>query len=239
MYAECQTYRQPEKETIKVWRYMDFTKLVALLDSSQLYFARANTLEDKFEGSIPQRNFDSRAIDIATDNNNFLTESDLIETVESRRQEVAINCWHRSNCESVAMWKIYLKSNEGVAIQSTYEKLKKSFIGSDEVYLGEVEYINYRKESIDNAGMYDHFYRKRREFQYEKEVRAMVIVPSEFRENTEQGVGINIDIKTLIERIYIAPDSPLWFTDLVKSVIQKYDYDFKVIRSSLKDEPLF
>ena len=39
------------------------------------------------------------------------------------RDCTAVNCWHINEHESAAMWDLYLKSNEGIAIQSTYQKL--------------------------------------------------------------------------------------------------------------------
>ena len=50
MYKEHPTFIQPENEGIKVWRYMDFTKFVLLIDSRRLYFTRADKFDDPFEG---------------------------------------------------------------------------------------------------------------------------------------------------------------------------------------------
>jgi len=46
----------------------------------------------------------------------------------------AINCWHMNDHESAAMWKLYLKSDEGIAIQSTYRKLKDAITDDDEIF---------------------------------------------------------------------------------------------------------
>ena len=56
---------------------------------------------------------------------------------------VAVNCWHENEHESAAMWKLYIKSVEGIAIQSTYSKLKKSFINDEIIFIGKVKYIDY------------------------------------------------------------------------------------------------
>ena len=42
---------------------------------------------------------------------------------KKNREEFAINCWHLNDHESAAMWKLYLKSNEGIVIQSTFTNL--------------------------------------------------------------------------------------------------------------------
>jgi hypothetical protein len=36
-----------------IWRYVDFAKLVSLLESQSLHLARADVFDDPFEGSVP------------------------------------------------------------------------------------------------------------------------------------------------------------------------------------------
>jgi hypothetical protein len=38
-----------------LWRFIDFTKYVSLLDTSKLYFAQAKKMEDRYEGRLPKR----------------------------------------------------------------------------------------------------------------------------------------------------------------------------------------
>ena len=40
MYIEHPIFIQPENENVKVWRYMDFTKFVSLIDAGRLFFSR-------------------------------------------------------------------------------------------------------------------------------------------------------------------------------------------------------
>ena len=47
---------QPSDRNIKIWRYMDLTKLVAFLETGSLYFARADTFGDPYEGSWTRLN---------------------------------------------------------------------------------------------------------------------------------------------------------------------------------------
>lgn len=46
MVAPC----WPPKSDIRVWRYMDVTRLLAFMEERSLHFARAGPLEDLFEG---------------------------------------------------------------------------------------------------------------------------------------------------------------------------------------------
>jgi hypothetical protein len=119
---------EPVNKEIKVWRYLDFTKLVSLLDNRSLYFTRADNFEDKFEESWPKANVDARKPKkVETDDINFKNFYTISEAstplFEQWRRFVAINSWHMNDYESAAMWKLYLKSDEGVAIRSTYQRL--------------------------------------------------------------------------------------------------------------------
>ena len=44
--------REPEDTDSRIWRYMDFTKYVSLLQHRGVFFGRADRLGDPFEGSI-------------------------------------------------------------------------------------------------------------------------------------------------------------------------------------------
>jgi len=53
-------FEQPQDENEKVWRYLDFKKFVDLLESSELFFPRADKFDDKFEGTYPESIVESR-----------------------------------------------------------------------------------------------------------------------------------------------------------------------------------
>jgi hypothetical protein len=159
---------------------------------------------------------------------------------------VALNCWHMNQEESAAMWNIYLKSNEGVAIQSTYKRLRESLIDDENIYLGKVKYINYQTDIINVGNMLTPFVHKRKSFEHEKEVRGLVIkMPSNekgidfTKETIADGLRIKVNMETMIERIYIAPACPGWYEELVKSVVSKYGCAFEIRHSALDDPPLF
>ena len=47
---------QPRDNNIKVWRYLDVIRLTAFMATRSLFFARADTLGDPFEGSLGHLN---------------------------------------------------------------------------------------------------------------------------------------------------------------------------------------
>ncbi len=66
---------------------------------------------------------------------------------------------------------------------------------------------------------------------------------SNFLELKEEPIGkgiwkyINLD--RLIERIYIAPETPNWFAQLVENIIKKYEIEAEIIKSHLENEPFY
>lgn len=253
MHENHPVFRQPENEQIKVWRYMDFTKLVSLIDSRRLFFSRCDKLGDPFEGSSPKINVLARSRvpdDIQEENReSFLKAMQRMGEMNKHWPRYnAVSCWHVNEHESAAMWKLYLKSDEGIAVQSTYEKLRTSIIDDEKAYVGLVTYIDYERDWVDAGNVLTPFVHKRKSFEHEREVRALITkwpvgAKNEglnFKEDTiDGGLKIKVDVERLIERVYVAPSSPVWFADLVRAVIQRYGYNFEVVHSRLDEKPVY
>ena len=249
MYVAHPTFVQPSDEHIKVWRYMDFTKLVSLFDTQSLFFTRADKFDDPFEGSWPKANVSARqqipdSLLLPEHRENYTNSiAKLSEMCRSLPKFTAVNCWHMNEHESAAMWKLYLKSNEGIAVQSTYQKFRSAITDDRDVYVGIVEYIDYEIEGIDARNLFAPFVHKRKSFEHEREVRALVTTgkwPSSITEEPiEQGLKLTVNVESLVDLIYLAPNSPDWFADLVKSVVLRYGYNFQVVHSKLNERPVF
>ena len=52
MYKTDPNVKTPNDATFHIWRYIDLTKLLSLLENKALYLCRADKLNDPFEGSI-------------------------------------------------------------------------------------------------------------------------------------------------------------------------------------------
>ena len=218
---------------------MDFTKLVSLIDSRRLFFARADQLGDPFEGSWPKINVDTRKnLSHVPEEQRQLFETaynNLSGFIKELPKYNAINCWHMNEHESAAMWKLYLKSDEGIAVQSTYQSLRDCIVDDERVFLGAVTYIDYDKDIIDGQNLLTPFIYKRKSFEHEREVRGVV---AKFHE-IPGGIPIRVDLERLIKKIYIAPSAPHWFADLVQAFIHRYNYAFEVVHSKLDEQPFF
>jgi GTPase SAR1 family protein len=248
MYKEIRELKPIKKDAIKIWRYLDFTKFVSLLDTNALFFARADTMEDPLEGSLSKANIEARQKDDAKLPKKALIQ--LAELHKNARSHIFINSWHMNDVESAAMWKLFLQSSEGIAIQSTVSNLKKSFeVSKDyEVNIAKVEYIDYETHVIPEKNILYPFIHKRKSFEHEKELRALtLIMPGKTEDdsidfsirNPNLGIYVDVDIDVLIDRVYVAPTALPWFHDLTKSVMETYGVEKEVIKSNLAVDPVY
>lgn len=238
-------FKQPQSDTVKLWKYMDFTKFVSLISSGQLFHCRSDKFRDPYEGSYPIKNRESDEM-IFSQISPELRENAIQQFYgfsNWSRQWTYISCWHINEFESAAMWDLYAKTEEAIAIETTYEHLTSCM--PDDAFIGLVEYINYENQTIPVNNSFHRFMFKRKSFEHEKEARVLIqelpIEDDKIKigmENTILGKNVDINIPQLIQKIYIAPNAADWFTDLVKEVSSKYNINAPVIKSDLYRSPI-
>lgn len=248
MFQEHPLFIPPNNKDQLIWRYLDFTKFVDLLNTKSLYFTRADIFEDLFEGSLTKPSVEARtAIDNQFENiANKLSVSLSAQYKKAGlgfRDKICINCWHLNEYESAAMWKLYLKSNEGIAIQSTYNKFISSFNDTLEtVHVGVVKYIDYERDFIDFRNSFNPYLHKRKSFAHEHEIRAILWREEDNNRKVDLKDGgwkVKVDLQNLIQNIYVSPDSQIWFNKLVQDITLKFGLKINVVNSSLTDKPMF
>lgn len=265
MHEKHAVFHAPANENVKIWRYMDSSKFMRLIDKHALFFIRVDQLDDKFEGSYSKYMFDPAFEENATPEQKKQLENQRTHYIaynKTLRKMTFVNCWHMNEFESAAMWKLYLKSTDGVAIQSTYRRLADCFNGYDEtsVFIGTVSYKDYQKEAVPLStpenpyiNMFYPFLHKRKSFAYEQELRAVITYnpsiigktyedipsPKVKAEYSTFGLNVPIDLDVLVEQVFVSPTAEKWFEDLVKSAMDKFGLNKKVVKSSLADDPLY
>lgn len=232
MYHTNPNINLPEDPDTIVWKYLDLSKFLDLLMSKKLFMSRSDKFEDQYEGTFSEPTFEEiRKLSI--DNPDFL------KFYKEQREKVAISSWHINEYESFAMWQIFTQNTEGLAIQSTIGRLQKALAPENNYkqFIGEVNYIDYKKEYIPFDDMFFPFLFKRKSFQYEREVRII----SDVAESTitlNDGLKINVNIDQLIEKIYIHPKSENWYKNLVIQLVKQLGFDFKIEKSDLESDIL-
>lgn len=256
-------FEQPP-QNLKLWRYVSLAKFVSMLETESLHFARTDTLNDPFEGSLSKNEYPWIAV--GADGKPFPiqpTQEEMRKGFErsleeraalwrDQRESHAVNCWYISEHESAAMWLLYAK--DGIAIETTVESLLASFPkgkggdGCEELFAGLVQYIDYEKDCIPTTNSFWPFIYKRLSFAHEREYRAIIsqwkytgphaVDPTKAGIPPE-GILVPVDLKTLIQKVHVAPNSPAWFADTVRAVVNRFEHVFPVAQSQLDIAPYY
>ncbi|GGA76394.1 hypothetical protein GCM10008015_16240 [Flavobacterium palustre] len=232
MYHNNPNIKLPEDTETIVWKYLDLSKFLDLLLSQKLFMSRSDKFEDQYEGTFSEPTYEEIK-KLAIDNPEF------INYYKTHREKVAISSWHINEYESFAMWQIFTQNSEGLAIQSTISRLQKALHPEHNFkqYIGEVNYIDYKKEYIPFDDLFFPFLFKRKSFQYEREVRIITDV-TDGKIKLNDGLKINVDINQLIEKIYIHPKSENWYKNLVIQLVKELGFDFTIEKSDLESDIL-
>ena len=232
MYKKNPNITLPENPDTIVWKYLDLSKFLDLLLSRKLFMSRSDKFEDQYEGTFSEPTYEEIK-KLSVNNPEFLNY------YKSHREKVVISSWHINEYESFAMWQIFTQNSEGLAIQSTIGRLQKAMEVEKDFnqYIGEVNYIDYKKEYIPFDDMFFPFLFKRKSFQYEREVRIIADL-SEHDIKINDGLKIEVDICQLIEKIYIHPKSENWYKKLVIELVDKLGFDFEIEKSDLESDIL-
>lgn len=225
-----------------VWRYMDLARFISVLEDSALWFTQARLMADKWEGAW----------------GGSRTGNDLEERRQWRdsgRDSIYLSCWNVSEFESAAMWDIYQREGRGVAIKSTWGHLTASITSPWGINGGKVAYSDIANVEVADGNIYTPFMHKRISFAHENEARLILWdieeggplddrlqgdiirmpLPTSYH---QPGYNVTIDIRTLIDSVYVAPDLPEWIGKLIEKVRTRYGYDFPVIQSDLSTSPI-
>ncbi len=248
-------YDLPDPDSY-LWRYLDFTKYVSLLSTGSLFFARADTFDDAFEGAKGiadnKKGWDDHfgkffrdAICNPPDGRQVTLDEEaigkqvasLMEQLssggEQQRRQVFISCWHENAHESEAMWRLYSSFlPNAVAIRTTPQRMYRALGRDPFIAIGRVQYIDFNKRY---AGVNDSFWRKRLSYEHEKEVRALI---QDFH-TEDAGILKPCDLGELIESVHVSPKAQDWFIRLVADINTRYGLNVGVNPSELLKAPFF
>jgi hypothetical protein len=240
MYREHKALRTPPDDT-NLWRYLDLSHFLLLLSRQSLYFANRSEFDDPWEGVIPAGTTEAikRAYRFAVRSYGTVLGADPskeeLEPERLRRFEMdlrfeqaiyGVNCWHKNEVESVAMWKLYTQGKDGVAIQTTVGRLKDCLSHEPRpIFIAEVNYRDHgilpEEELISHDALIP-IVTKRRSFAHESEARIILdrhrdthpvagqVFSSEEAFGPSKGETVAINVNNLIERIVASPTYPEW-----------------------------
>ena len=110
--TENPAFIAPASVDVKIWRYIDFTKFVSMLEEAGLFFARLDRLGDPFEGSSTRAEVTSRGEwwrGLGNPQQVRRRQEMVPQVLKLQRQWTYVNCWQMKD-ESAAMWKLYTRT---------------------------------------------------------------------------------------------------------------------------------
>ncbi len=215
-----------------VWRYFKFERLVAILKTQSLWFSRPFRFEDQWEGLFPP-SYLRRTRQYADACGVSFEEFDRDFRMRLLRHRYAhfVNCWHLSDHESDAMWKLYALAKTGIAIQSTVGDVNECLRPHNS---GRVIYYDpsHDVRSPTIFGPHD-ILCKRNSFSWEQEYRfwfddeellERIEAGMEFREeDLSPGRPVDItDMQRLMKKILVAPGASDEFIEQARAACAEH-----------------
>lgn len=247
----------PLRPETKIWRYMDLQKFVSILSTGALYFACPTQFSDPYEGYLPKSHWDAflsvlepmlkQLTDVA-EQLPFKSDAQREEYYARYRENISkmegawkeamrqfgVSCWHMSEYESEALWRLYSSNGLGVAIESTVGQLQSSLEANSSLRIAEIRYEDFETAPITKGFKHYSLFIKRKSFEHEKELRATIKLT-----DPGKGVLVRCDIAGLVNRVHVSPLAPAFLQDVIKSLCagSLAKLDKPVIRSALLDPP--
>lgn len=246
-HPEC-TPPQPQE---RLWRYMNLPKLLDLLETQELFFTQLSRLEDGYEGALSSyavEGLRQQLQQLGDDDPDRATKV-AEETYILNQHFTYVSCWHLSEHESMAMWKQY--GDDGIAIQSSFARFRAALSSeSRDVCIGKVKYGHYPNLPMNFGNTRAPVFHKRQVFDFEREARAALMALPQDRgpnmsdllalsQQQSAGVRVRVDVKTLIEQVYVSPGKPEWYRSTIERVLDRYEYKLPLENSAIDQRPDF
>lgn len=154
----------------------------------------------------------------------------------------------------IEQYQQYVRStgkDRSKALEEVYEQLSK-------LQIGEVEYVDYDRTPIPGSQLsYSRYFHKRNAFKDEREFRAVFedetaltpeiggldgsqlhgLLTGQEMHMADSGQYVSVDIKPLINKVVLVPNSTKGLQKSVKQTLQEYGLNVPVTKSRLDEEP--
>lgn len=236
MYIAHPHLEQPADDA-RLWRYMAPTTFLSMLLGRSLFFATLASFEDPFEGVPPPAVLEAarklRHPESADAARRLAAWKTMIERC---RATVCASCWHLGEEESEAMWKLYGRFDDGLAIVSTLKSIRATFRDHD-VSGGLVDYSGREFEPGDtDDSLLQWAATKRPSYKHESEFRLLARRTPDDRDPRD-GVSVPIDPAALVGEVVLSPRMQRWQIDLFRGLLDRLAFRRPVRESSLLTSP--
>ncbi|AHG00717.1 hypothetical protein HALLA_05700 [Halostagnicola larsenii XH-48] len=236
-YEPHDKFPEPEDDDQTIWRYLEFPQIMSILEHESLWFTAANGFEDPYEGSFTMPDLEEvveKALAMGWD----IEEEELMKMVQSTpdhfQNDLFLNCWHMNEYESAAMWNQYSLADGGIAVRSTVHRFKDALSACKEydVSLSPVVYADFREEVVRETFLPRRFLYKRKSYEHEKELRAIIhlqdILEVETSVAREKGLNIRHPDKEVQQYPRIEPYASMLREELPPGLYVSVDLDILI-----------
>jgi len=222
---------------------MGFARFVWLLQRQALWFSRSDQLGDPWEVSLAGQQLEAllATAPVGTDFGNRGPADRVRNVIESWRRLAYINCWSGCEHESHALWRIYCGRDDGVAVQTTWRRLRDSL---SDVEIHRVSYLE-PGSSEEPPTLAQRATEKRPMFAYEQEVR-LLLRQDRLSQYTlagplgfPRGIALNWSPDSTLETILVHPEADQAFFETVVATVEHYCPSLRasVRWSSMRERP--
>lgn len=247
----------PPDDTV-LWRYLNFPKLLDILERRALWFARLDKLEDPLEGNWTDSEVEHlRSLPSVPSASGTAMAEGALRSAYEMRLSTFVSCWREGPNESMAMWDIYRRGGCVIAVKSTIGRLKEAMAHFEKpVHIAEVKYVDWKDAPWDN-NLLAMCVRKELAYRHEAEVRAVIwdvellvrgrlLIGSKYapkwmgvlarlREEVPCHKEVAFDPTQLITEVVLGPREKEWIYTLLKRIMERYGLPQPVIASKLLD----
>jgi len=239
---------------------MDVAKVLLFLQSQALWFARQDQFEDPLEGTYTDAEVEHiRSLDLANPGLPSSISETYFRGPQHMRTTAYVSCWRAGKAESMAMWDLYAKGIEAVAVKTTIAKLKEAISESVlRTFLAQVNYVDWSLAPFDNNGLVMCF-RKDSSYEHEREVRAVIWdldviqrnmsealeaarLRSDFpnlgsnpfilgKQDGQLGIEVPFEISRFTNEIVVGPRATESVFNMIKNISDKYGLKLTITKS--------
>ena len=203
---------------------MSFSRFVWLLQKKQLWLSRVDLLGDPWEiplvGEQLEHLIRYHPISPPHEGPRETAMERAERIIPLWRRHTFVSCWSASIDESHALWRIYCPPHEGVALETTIERLQKS-VGDIPVYRVKYGAVGKAKMTPTPA---DLIAQKRPMFQYEQEVRVVSFKEEELEEVGDEpqsaGRALAWEPSQHLQGLRVHPEADQCFMETVSEVVE-------------------
>ena len=193
---------------------------------------------------------ESYLIDIMTSDEEVEYNNERVKEIDNIKKRAYVSSWFSSDTHSVAMWKLYGITEEGIAIKvrkdrlKSIEKINKSLLKSynARILFNDVIYVNKedteigplidRKLSHDEWINFRDLLLKNAAYKYEEEYRITLLLNEE-NEKFKFGIKLKTgDLNDFIEGVYLNPfiSESHWYKNVVLEIMRKFNINVNKLK---------